>query len=95
MLGMHYRNIATKGMNDHYEKGVEFINLNTNSPSEQRVIKKVKSLIQIKDLLSAAGLLPYGLQVSALFKDNPTHLTKVELKQMGWQVNELPKNPYL
>ena len=95
LLGMHYRNIATKGLNDCYEKGVEFINLNTNSSKEQRIIKKVKSSIYIKDLLCAAGLLPYGLQIAALFKDNPTHQTKAELTQMGWKIKELPKNPYL
>ena len=95
LLGMHYRNIATKGLNDYYEKGAEFIDLNTNSPTDQRLIKKFKSLIQIKDLLSSTGFLPYEMKVAALFKDNPTHQIKVELTQTGWQVKELPKNPYL
>ena len=31
LLGMHFRKIALKFMNDHYFQGIEFINLNKNS----------------------------------------------------------------
>lgn len=95
LLGMHYRNIATKGINDHYKEGVEFIDLNSNVPEEKRIIKRIKTYIKIKNYLSSVGLIPYAMLIATLFKDEPTHQTKNELIQLGWQVKELPKNPYL
>ena len=35
LLGMHYRHIATTGINDVYEKGIEFISLENPSEKEQ------------------------------------------------------------
>lgn len=95
LLGMHYTNIATKGINDCYQAGVEFINLNSSSTEDRRTINNVKSSIRIKNLLSSTGLIPYEGLVATLFKDDPTQEIKRELIQLGWQVKELPKNPYL
>ena len=95
LLGMHYRHIATIGINDAYEKGVEFISLENPSEKEQQVIKRVQSAIRKADKRCKAGRSSYGLLLAALFKDEPTNQTKNMLAKSGWQIKELPKNPYL
>jgi len=95
ILGMHYRHIATTGINDAYEEGVEFISLVSPSEKERQVIKRVQTAIKKADQRCKAGLSSYGLLLAALFKDEPTNQTKNLLAQSGWQIKELPKNPYL
>jgi len=95
LLGMHYRHIAAKGVNDFYEEGVEFINLNSTSSTERHAIRRVQNAIKKRNLLSKLGFLPYNILIASLFKDEPSKQTKKLLRQAGWQVKELPKNPYL
>lgn len=95
LLGMHFRHIAIKGINDYYEVGIEFIRLDGTSLKEKQAIRKVKRAIKMRDQLSKTGLFAHGLLIAALFKDEPTHHTRVCLRQSGWQVKDLPKNPYL
>lgn len=95
LLGMHYRHIATSGINDAYEEGIEFISLESPSEKEQQVIKRVQCAIRKADQLCKVGLCSTGLLLAALFKDEPTKQTKSLLTQSGWQIKELPKNPYL
>jgi len=95
LLGMHYRHIAAKGVNDFYEEGVEFINLNSTSSTERHAIRSVQNAIKKRNLLSKLGFLPYNILIASLFKDEPSKQTKKLLRQAGWQVKELPKNPYL
>ena len=95
LLGMHHRHIATTGINDAYEEGVEFINLESPSEEERKVIKRVQSVIRKADQSCEAGLSSYHLLLAALFKEKPTNHTKNLLTKIGWQIKELPKNPYL
>ena len=95
LLGMHFRHIATTGINDAYEKGIEFISLKNPSEKERKIIKRVQGKIRRKDLMCKAGISSYQLLVAALFKDAPTYQTRIHLAHSGWDVKELPKNPYL
>ncbi len=95
LLGMHYRHIAAKGVNDFYEEGVEFINLNGTSSTERQTIRRAQNAIKKRNLLSKLGFLPYEILIASLFKDEPSKQTQKLLRQAGWQVKELPKNPYL
>ena len=95
LLGMHYRFIGFSKLNDHYEKGVEFIRLNTKNNKERAVIRKIKNIIKLKDFLARIKLIPYGLTVSVIFKSNPSLVLKKNLIEEGYLMKELPTNPYL
>ena len=41
------------------------------------------------------GLMKTQLITAALFKEAPVQKTIAALKEFGWQVKDLPKNPYL
>ena len=95
LLGMHYRYIGFSKLNDHYETGVEFIRLNTKNKKERAVIRRIKIIIKLKDLLARIKLIPYGLTVSVIFKSNPSLVLKNNLIEEGFLMKELPTNPYL
>ena len=95
LLGMHYRYIATTGMNDHYIAGIEFIDLSTTSPQEKNIIRNLKSFILLKDLLSYIGITSKDILAAALFKEAPTQQIMDTISRSRWELKELPKNPYL
>ena len=94
-LGMHRQFIAFNRLNCYYEKGFEFINLNTSNRSEKIKIKKTKFLISMRNLLCRLGFVTPGFLVSILFKTSPDVKLLKLLQNNGWVVRELPKNPYL
>lgn len=94
-LGMHYRNIAFSKLNDSYEKGIEFIKLNTKNREEKNVIRKIRNNIKFRNFLANLKILPYGITVSVVFKSNPSSDLKDKLISEEFQIKELPANPYL
>ena len=95
LLGMHYTKIAFKGINDAYEEGIEFIQMNTQSTKERKTISRVKSSIAEADARCKAGKSSYSLLTAALFKCEPTDELRVRLVEQEWELKDLPKNPYL
>ena len=91
LLGMHYRHIATTGMNDAYEKGVEFVSKN----NKNFISLKIHLSIAIQDLLTRLGFLNNSILLAALFKDSPSKKQIGDLKKYQWNYKKLPKNPYL
>jgi ubiquinone/menaquinone biosynthesis C-methylase UbiE len=94
-LGMHRRYVAFNYINDYYEPGFEFIDLNTKNKSEKIKILKTKCIILFRDLLCRVGLVSPGLLASILFKDEPDQSLLIALKNNGWDVVKLPKNPFV
>ena len=94
-LGMHRRHIAYMYINDYYETGFEFIQLDTDHKPERRKIRKAKALIKIRDILSKYGLVTPVLLAAILFKDDPDPSLLQSLKKAGWIIKELPRNPYI
>ena len=94
-LGMHHRYVGFLKINDAYEKGVEFIKLNTKNQKEKAVIKKIKNKIKFRNFLAKIKLLPYGLTTSVVFKSKPSLDLKNKLFNEGFSIRELPSNPYL
>lgn len=94
-LGMHRRYVAFKGINDYYQEGVEFINMDTKKLSEQLVILKSKFFILSRNILSKLGLVSDQLLVSILFKNKPSTEIIRTLKDEGWEYKILPKNPFI
>lgn len=94
-LGMHRRHIAYNYINDYYQPGFEFINLDSTEKSDIKVIRKAQIFIKMKDYLSRFNLLRPGLLCAILFKDEPSSLLIDSLENSGWRVKTLPRNPYL
>lgn len=94
-LGMHRRYIAYKYVNDYYETGYEFVQLDSQNKSDIMKIWKTKLIINIRNFLSRFNLMSSGLLVAILFKEDPSPLLIKSLKHSGWQVKCLPRNPYL
>jgi ubiquinone/menaquinone biosynthesis C-methylase UbiE len=94
-LGMHRRFIAFKEINDYYQAGFEFIPLNGEKREDRSTIRKAKVLLNLRNLLSKLGLVSSSLLVSILFKGDPDNSLLLRLAENGWQVKELPKNPFL
>ena len=95
LLGMHHTNIAFKGINDAYEEGIEFIQINSQLTEDRNTISRIQSSIAKADTRSKSGKGSYSLLTAALFKCKPTHELQEKLLEREWELKELPKNPYL
>jgi hypothetical protein len=95
LLGMHYRHIAYNGINDAYEKGVEFVNLASVDRNDKRMIRRIRRKILVQDVMDALGIRKKGLILVALFKLEANQQLKEGLMSKGWKFKELPTNPYL
>lgn len=94
-LGMHRRYIAYTYVNDYYERGYEFISLETSDKTEIKKIKKAKLIIRIRDLLVKYNLISAGLLCAILFKEEPSSSLVKLLRNSGWHLKKLPRNQYL
>jgi len=95
LLGMHYNYIAYNSLNDVYESGVEFIDMDSEDRTDKKVIQRVKFRIFLKDMLDVIGIRKKNLLSVILFKQEPSGDLREGLNSIGWEVKELPKNPYL
>lgn len=89
-LGMNYRYLAFKGVNDSYEHGVEFEKVVENGT----LFRKIKSRIFLRDLLSKLRVIDYGMLVAIIFKQSPSEELLKRLTHEGFDVVELPENPH-
>lgn len=89
-LGMNYRYLAFKGVNDSYEQGVEFEKVTENG----KLFRKIKRRIYLRDLLAKLRIIDYGMMVAILFTQPPSELLLMRLKHAGFGVLQLPENPY-
>ncbi len=90
-LGINLPLVAFKGMNDYYEEGVEFEIANESSS----LFKKIKTGIEKADKNCKNSFSNYGLLVSIIFKETPNIKTLEDLKNIGFEIKELPRNPYM
>jgi ubiquinone/menaquinone biosynthesis C-methylase UbiE len=90
-LGMNYRYVAFKGIEDYYEKGVEYEKAVNGNKSFQRV----KIGIYLLEFLTKIKLKQPGLLVAIIFKEEPHSILKNYLSKDGYEVIKLPENPYL
>tara|TARA_Y100000589_G_C27199303_1_gene648694 strand:- start:6662 stop:7564 length:903 start_codon:yes stop_codon:yes gene_type:complete len=95
LLGMHYRHIGFIELNDHYIKGVEYIEL-----SDKKLLNKIKIIffkliIYLKETLTKLRLLNNSLNINILFKKEPNNKLKEKMKSYKWNYKILPVNPYL
>lgn len=87
-LGINLPQVAFKGMNEYYYPGLEFEKL--DSPAG----KKMKRRIAVKDFLCRLGLDKQALLMACLFRVPLEAGQRNKLERNGWQVIDLPRNPY-
>ena len=90
-LGMNLKTIAFKGINDKYCEGVEFERLFAKS----KLFRCIKRWITLFDLLTKLKLRQPSLLTAIIFKEAPSNDTIQKLKEVGYLVQDLPKNPYI
>lgn len=91
-LGLGYAACAFKGLNDCYEKGVEFERATDDSLLFQRVKKQVARADRQCDFELNRRV--HGLLVAVIFKQ-PVNSDAVHvLQNSGFVVRQLPKNPH-
>lgn len=90
-LGMNFRFLAFKGSHDFFDANPKL----TETPINQSYFSSIKRKINIKNTLSNLGLFPYQNLCAIIFKENPTVETITQLKNDGFEVLQLPINPYI
>jgi len=92
-LGMGYRFCAFKGLNDYYEKGLEFEKATEDSP----VFSKVKENIAHADsrCKKTFGGKTHDLLIAVVFKQPLDAIAVQALTESGFTTRQLPENPHL
>ena len=89
-LGMNFKTVAFKGINDHYLQGVEFEKVGGQS----RLYRKIKRVIALLDLLYRLKIRDCTLLAVILFKIPPQSPLRTALKDSGYHIRDLHLNPY-
>ena len=90
-LGLNYRTMAFKGINDVFFPGVECEKIADNGPLQ----KKTKRLINAANLLCKLGLMDYGNLAAVIFKKEPSGELLRQLVGTGFEIVRLPDNPHI
>jgi len=90
-LALQLPTVAFYFYNDYYEPGVEF----EKAVPGNKLFEKVKKIISRADLKSRLGIRNYSSIVAIVFKQRPEKELKIKLQEAGFEVIDLPENPYL
>lgn len=91
-LGLNLPQIVVKGLNDHYVKGCEF------EPADEvrsAVFRELISVIRGKDELCRRGVADSNLIMAGFLLDQFDAGTAQRFVAEGWDVVDLPRNPYI
>jgi len=90
-FGIDLPQIVIKGLNDHYVKGCEFEPADTERSA---IFRELVSTIEEKDRLCREGLADSNMIMIGFFKNSMDSKTREIFEQRGWDVVDLPRNPY-
>lgn len=90
-LGLNYKTVAFKGINDFYFKGVEHEKISNPGP----LYKKINILLTLSNTLCKVGFEDYKILISIIFKKDISGPLADELSNHGYDVVKLPRNPYI
>ena len=90
--GLDMPQMVVKGINDHYIEGCEF---ESADESKSQMFKEIKSEIEKKDEQCRRGKAIYAMVLLGLFKEPMDEQTRKAFIEHGFQVIDLPRNPYL
>jgi ubiquinone/menaquinone biosynthesis C-methylase UbiE len=90
-IGLQLESLAFAGLDDFYIKGVEY-----EKPTLKSIkYLKIKLMLFVLDLFYKLGIRKRSLLIAIVFKVKPNKVLKDRLRQKGFKVYDLPKNPYL
>ncbi|MCK9156866.1 MAG: class I SAM-dependent methyltransferase [Paludibacteraceae bacterium] len=90
--GMNYPQLVVKGINDSYIEGCEFESADVNKSDMFRTIQKD---ISEQDKRCQQGKSIYSMVLLGLFKTKMDDQTRNMFVNHGFEVIDLPKNPYV
>jgi ubiquinone/menaquinone biosynthesis C-methylase UbiE len=90
-VGLNYRAVAFKGLNDCYIKGVEDEKIMENG----RLFRKVKRRIRLQDLLARLEVRKHTVLVAVILKKSPNAVLRKLLVHHKYNIVDLPENPYI
>jgi ubiquinone/menaquinone biosynthesis C-methylase UbiE len=90
-LGLNYKMIAFKGINEHYIQGVEYEKIEAKGPLQ----KEIKRKIGFANFLCKLGLQEYDILCIIIFKQAPSPELLSHLQKAKYTIKILPENPYL
>jgi ubiquinone/menaquinone biosynthesis C-methylase UbiE len=94
LLGMHYRDVAFLGLNDHYIHGAETVPRQGGSTADAAFRRRLKRWIKVFDMAELIGLRNSRIILATLFCQPPDAGLVQSLSEAGWRVRRLPANPY-
>jgi ubiquinone/menaquinone biosynthesis C-methylase UbiE len=89
-LGLHLPAVGFKRFHDVYFEGVEFEKFDQNG----ELLRKTRRELLKNDLLCKLGLSVQNHISAAIFKEAPNDGLRLKLKAIGYDVIDLPQNPY-
>jgi len=89
-LGLGFSTVAFRGVNDYYLPGVEF----EPAVRESALFRRVSRKIARYDFLCRIGVSQPALLAAMLFKQSPSDAVRRSLRLSGYDVVDLPLNPY-
>ena len=89
-LGMNYRYLAFKGVNDHYIDGAALEKVSGNG----RIFRKIKRHILFQDMLEKLKITDAAILVAVIFKGVPSSDVLKRMRTDGFEIVELPVNPF-
>jgi ubiquinone/menaquinone biosynthesis C-methylase UbiE len=90
-LGLNYKIVAFKGINDSYVPGVEHEKLSNNGPLQ----KRVRRLTTVANVCCKLGFMDHKLLAAIIFKHEPSEQLLRQLGGNGFEIIPLPDNPYI
>jgi SAM-dependent methyltransferase len=90
-LGMNWKAVAFRGINDAFLPGVELEQMSQNGPMQRRI----RMLVALKNLACRLGLADYQLLTAVVFKQRLAPELVRSLERAGFEVREYADNPYL
>lgn len=91
-LGLNLPQTVVKGLNDHYVKGCEF---EPADESRSAIFRELVSVIRGRDELCRAGKADSDLIMAGFVLEQMDMETKQNFRVSGWEVSDLPRNPYI
>jgi ubiquinone/menaquinone biosynthesis C-methylase UbiE len=90
-LGLDYRAVAFRGLNDAFLPGAELERYDARGPVQRSLRRRIFWV----DLLCRVGLMEHGLLSAIIFKARPEPAMAEALRAAGYEIVSLPENPYL
>jgi len=90
-ISLNFSKLAIKGINNYYVPGVEY----EEATSKSKLLKKIKFVIGVQNLLMNLKLIQPGLLCAIIFKKPPTEQLENGLINNNYKILKLKKNPYL